>query len=104
MAIDPAVTARVNEVAELCREAGVKRLEVFGSATTGKFDPETSDLDFIVEFLPGVRKPWAGHYFDLRDELAQLYGRSVDLVMAGAIRNPYLRETVDASRTVLYEG
>ena len=35
---------------DLCRRYRVSRLEVFGSAVTGKFDPERSDLDVLVEF------------------------------------------------------
>ena len=41
---------RAKELAELCRTHHVRTLEVFGSAANGKFDPATSDLDFLVEF------------------------------------------------------
>jgi len=37
----------------LCRRYGVRKLELFGSATDGAFDPRTSDLDFLVDFDPG---------------------------------------------------
>jgi uncharacterized protein len=37
-------------LAELCRRYGVRRLELFGSAARGQFDPATSDLDFLVLF------------------------------------------------------
>ena len=30
----------------LCRRFGVRRLDLFGSAATGRFDPALSDLDF----------------------------------------------------------
>ncbi len=36
-----------NEVAELCRRSGARRLDVFGSATRADFDPQHSDLDFL---------------------------------------------------------
>ena len=39
-----------SEVIDLCRRYGVRRLELFGSAATGAFEPERSDLDFLVEF------------------------------------------------------
>ena len=41
-----------SNVEALCREHRVKRLELFGSATRGDFDPNVSDLDFFVEFEP----------------------------------------------------
>lgn len=39
-----------DEVAALCRRAGARRLDAFGSAVRDDFDPATSDLDFLVEF------------------------------------------------------
>jgi predicted nucleotidyltransferase len=44
-------------IEDLCRQYGVRRLAVFGSAAKGTFDPATSDLDFVVEMAdygPGV--------------------------------------------------
>ena len=89
-------------LAELCRQYGVARLEVFGSAADDTYT-ERSDLDFLVEFLPSQDLgPWLSHYFDLRDALASLFGRSVDLVMAGALKNPYFAREVNRTRKVLY--
>ena len=51
----PLIHARREEVAELCRRFHVRRLEVFGSAARGDFDPERSDVDFLVEFDPDRR-------------------------------------------------
>lgn len=99
----PLVDERREELAKLCRKYGVAKLEVFGSATTGDFDPAASDIDFLVEFLPGQDLgPWLAHYQDLRDELERLLGRKVDLVMAGALRNPYFIREVDRTRQVVY--
>ena len=39
---------------QLCKRFSVQRLELFGSASDGRFDRETSDLDFLVEFLPSL--------------------------------------------------
>lgn len=87
----------------LCRRYHVKRLEVFGSATGGDFDPETSDIDFIVEFEPGHPiGPWLAEYFDLKEALEALFGRSVDLVMSEAVQNPYFKQHVERQRRVVY--
>ena len=102
MPIEPLVAERTEELREICRAHGVKRLDLFGSAATGDFNPETSDLDFLVTFQPGVRKPWARHYVDLQQALEQLFGRSVDLVSDKPFRNPSFREAVEQSRTPLY--
>jgi predicted nucleotidyltransferase len=47
--IDP-LEGNLESVAALCQEYGVLRLDVFGSVTTGTFDPEASDLDFVMTF------------------------------------------------------
>ncbi len=87
---------------ELCRRHHVKTLELFSSAADGTFDPARSDLDFLLEFLPAAAgRPFHG-YFDLKEELEQLFQRKVDLVMPSAIRNPYFLKAVNQQRKVLY--
>ena len=89
------------ELAELCRRHHVVRLSLFGSATRDDFDPGRSDLDFLVDFAapPGQ---YADAFFGLLESLEQLFGRPVDLVVASAIRNPYFRQSVEQTRTLLY--
>lgn len=90
-------------IADLCRRFHVTRLEVFGSAVEGDFDPTRSDVDFLVEFDPVQNLgPWLGMYFDLKSGLEKLLGRSVDLVMPGAMRNPYFIREVNRTRRLLY--
>ena len=103
----PEVTRVIEEecdaIAELCRRYEVARLEVFGSAAGDSFDPESSDIDLLVEFHPGADLgPWMTRYFELRRELQDLLGTNVDLVMAGAVTNPYFARDVDRTRTLLY--
>ena len=88
---------------DLCVKYRVRRLEVFGSALTGKgFHGEQSDLDFLVEFLPLKQGEYADTYFGLLEAFERLFRRHVDLVMPGAIKNPYLLESINKSRKVLY--
>jgi uncharacterized protein len=91
-----------DQLASLCAKYHVRRLEIFGSASTGRFDPLQSDLDFLVEFaeLPVGTK--ADTYFGLRQALAELFGREVDLVMERAITNPYFLESINRQRMVVY--
>ncbi len=63
-------------VAEICRRHSVRRLSLFGSALRDDFGPE-SDVDLLVEFVPG-RTPGLA-FFTLQEELAGLFGRTVDL-------------------------
>jgi predicted nucleotidyltransferase len=94
--------ANRNEITALCRQRHVHRLEVFGSATSGAFDPQTSDLDFLVEFDPLGPGERAEAYFGLLEDLQGLFQRPVDLVMLRAISNPYFRRAIEQTREVLY--
>lgn len=89
-------------LSDLCRRYAVARLEVFGSAATGQFDPERSDLDFLVEFKPSTSIRPFHQYFDFLAELKDLFGREVDLVEATAVKNPYFLRSMNASRELLY--
>lgn len=73
-----------------------------GSAVENAFDPAKSDLDFVVSFTPRTPPSLFDRYFGLREDLARLFGRKVDLVMENAIRNPHFARSVDESRTLLY--
>lgn len=90
------------KLAEFCRKHRVKTLEVFGSAVDGTWDSTKSDLDFLLEFLPGANGRIFGGYFDFKDDLERLFGRKVDLVMPGAIRNRFFREAIDRQRRLVY--
>ena len=90
------------EIEAICRRYRVRRLEVFGSAATGDFDPQRSDLDFLVEFEELSEGQWSDCYFSVLFALEDLFGRPVDLVMPSAIRNRFFREAVDESREVVY--
>ncbi len=90
------------DVIRLCAKYRVRRLEIFGSALTNRFDPRTSDLDFLVEFLPLRPGEYADAYFGLLEALRELFGRNIDLVMISAVRNRYFLESINRSRTVLY--
>lgn len=89
-------------IAELCRRYGVRRLDLFGSAVGEDFDTSSSDLDFMVEFAETGPKGAADRYFGLQDELQQVLGRPVDLVMRAAIRNPYFLQAAQSRQLNLY--
>ena len=90
------------KVSEICRRYRVRRLEAFGSGAGADFDPDKSDLDFLVEYLPLESGQHADMYFGLLEELEDLFDRSVDLVMTASIQNPYFLESVETTRTPLY--
>jgi len=92
------------EVAEVCRKYGVKELAVFGSATRDDFRPE-SDIDFLVTFENDDPGPWGRKYIELRDELAAMLNRRVEIVARRAIersRNWIRRKSILDSAVIVY--
>lgn len=87
---------------ELCRKHGVERLDAFGSVVSADFDAERSDIDFVVRFAPCEPAEHAERYFGLLNDLEDLFGRGIDLVEEGAVKNPYFREAMNRSRTPVY--
>lgn len=86
----------------LCRRHGVRRLAAFGSSVRGDFRPETSDVDFVVEFAASDPDAYADAYFGLLFGLRELLDRPVELVTARSIRNPYFREEIEQTAQTLY--
>lgn len=98
------IVARQSELRELCQRFCVRRLELLGSATDDRFDSTCSDLDSIVEFDDLRPGQYADAYFGLLYALRELFDRPVDLVVASAVRSPYLLAEIAAGRMVLYEA
>ena len=96
------VAERSDEIAALCRRHQVQRLDLFGSAATGDFDPESSDLDFLVTFLPEANATYVGAYHRLYTDLCALFDMPTDLVIDKRFRDPEFRNAVKTSRAYVY--
>jgi predicted nucleotidyltransferase len=94
--------SRRKAIGELCARYGVARLEVFGSALREDFRPGESDVDLLVEFGPMAPYARVDAYFGLRDYLRSLLGQRIDLVMAGAVKNPYIARAIERTKQLLY--
>ena len=87
----------------LCHRYGVVRLEVFGSAARGAdFDPAKSDADFLVEFDKASGLSALDQFLGFSEALERILGRPVDLVEASAVKNPYVRATINRSKELIY--
>ena len=100
----PIVKDKLEALKDLCLKHRVERLDVFGSAARDDFDPESSDLDFLVEFESMSPVDHADSFFGLLEDLERLFGRRIDLLESEPIENPYLRRSIETSRKVLYEA
>jgi hypothetical protein len=98
------VSDKLGGVEQACRRFRVKRLFLFGSAAQGRFDPGTSDLDFLVALDEASPADYTENYFGLAHELERLFGRPVDLVTERSVRNPHFRRMLETTRQLVYEG
>ena len=98
------IADRKEEIAEICRRYQVTRLEVFGSAARGTdFDPDTSDVDFLVEYGPPFRGGRFQQYMGLIQDLIDTLGRMVDVLRMDNIRSTYLQKAINESREVIFD-
>ncbi len=97
------IESKRRELEDLCERHRVERLALFGSALRDDFDSEKSDFDFSVKFSPTMSpEEHAASYFGLVEDLEGLFGRSVDLVEIKAVRNPYLRRSIEEGQETVY--
>ena len=99
-----AVAERRSDIQRLCDRHHVLRLALFGSAATGDHRPGASDFDFVVEFPPLPAGAYADSYFGLLEDLEQLLGGPVELVVGSAIKNPFFLQSVEQTSALLYEA
>jgi len=96
------ITAKREEIAKLCRTHHVQRLAVFGSAVREDFDPRKSDVDLLVAFEPAPPVELVRNLEGLQTELVTLFGRPVDLIREGVIKNVYRLRSIERDKVLLY--
>ena len=90
------------QIAAACASHGVLRLDAFGSAVRDDFRPGESDVDLLVEFGPMDPYARVDAYFDLLDELRDILGAEVDLVMVDAVKNRYIAADIERTKQAFY--
>jgi len=90
------------EIERVCRRLPVKRLGLFGSALSQNFS-QGSDVDVLVIFDSSENIDLFDKYFELKEQLEEIFKREVDLVVDKKFKNPVLRESIDRTRIVIYE-
>jgi len=90
----------LQQIEAFCRKYGVQEFSLFGSVLRDDFGPG-SDVDVMLKFAPGH-----GFTFentpDIQDDLIAIFGRPVDVIEKGRIRNPIRRQSIMNSYQVVY--
>lgn len=95
------VERNIETLKKLCVKYNVLKLYIFGSMQSDKFR-EDSDIDFLVTFDKVDLEEYADNYFDFKFSLADLFNRKIDLLEEKAIKNPYLKQSIDNTKELLY--
>ena len=95
------IDQNIEIIRDLCTKHKVSRLFIFGSALTKKFK-KNSDIDMLVDFHDVDLYDYANNYFDLKASLENLFKRDVDLLEDKAINNPFLRQSIDSTKQLIY--
>jgi len=95
------IEKNIETIKALCKKHKVARLFAFGSVLTKRFS-SSSDVDLLVDFKNVELYDYADNYFDLKQSLEHLFNREVDLLEDSAIQNPFLRQSIDANKHLIY--
>jgi predicted nucleotidyltransferase len=90
-------------LSRFCRERGIVRLELFGSALRKDFR-ENSDIDLLATLHPDAPVTLLG-WADMQEKLSQMFGRPVDLVSRWAIersQNQYRKHAILSTAIPIY--
>ena len=94
------IEGTTTSINELCKRLRIRKLDIFGSAATDDFGPD-SDVDVLARFDRDGTDLF-DRYFELKEGLQELFGRDVDVVLEESIKNPYFRQSVERSRRNIY--
>ncbi len=98
--LPPAPEEVAKLLADYCRQAGITRLEAFGSSARGEAR-RGSDVDLLATFAanPGLR------FFTMEEDMAKILGVPVHLLTRDSVEqmsNPYRRQSILADAKVIY--
>ncbi|NOX19084.1 MAG: nucleotidyltransferase domain-containing protein [Chlorobi bacterium] len=102
--MQPFIKNKISELKNICSRLGVRRLYIFGSASSTDFD-EGSDIDFLISFSDALSvEQYTSNYFELHYKLRELFKREIDVITERSLSNPYFIESVNKTKKLIYEA
>jgi len=95
------VEKNIDRLIKLCKKYKVLKLYAFGSVNTEKFTKE-SDIDLLVTFDNVDLQNYADNYFEFKFSLEDLFKRDIDLLEEKAVKNPFLLNSIETSKQLIY--
>ncbi|MFA6923244.1 MAG: nucleotidyltransferase domain-containing protein [Bacteroidales bacterium] len=100
--MDRIISANIENIKTICDTYNIKSLYAFGSVCTDKFN-KNSDIDLLVSFKPMNYGDYADNYFMVCEIFEKLFKRKVDLITDKSLSNPYFINSINKTKTILYE-
>ena len=98
------INSRINAFRDICNANKVEKLYAFGSSITEHFDTQRSDIDLLVELDIADPLERGEALMNLWDNLENLFGKKIDLLTNASIRNPILRNSIERTKVLIYDG
>lgn len=92
------------KIAAVCKQFGIQKLFVFGSALRDDYRPGESDVDLLVEFQAMDITKRVHVYFDVLSALKEVFQSDVDLIMHGAVKNRIIAKEIDRTKRLVYDS
>ena len=88
----------------MCKNHEVKTLYAFGSSVNNNFNEESSDIDLLIELNTEDPVKRGENLMALWDKFESFFMRKVDLLTTSSIKNPILRQSIESSKVLIYDG
>lgn len=104
MKLKDSIQERLTDFTSLCKFYNVKNLYAFGSATTDRFDENSSDIDLLIEIEENDPLERGEKLLAIWDKLEDFFQKKVDLLTPSSIKNPVFKKNIDCTKVLIYDG
>ena len=104
MNLKESIKYKTADFLSLCKSHNVRNLYAFGSSITDRFDEESSDIDLLIEIDNDDPIERGESLMNIWDKFEQFFQRKVDLLTSTSIKNPILKEKIDSTKILIYDG
>lgn len=104
MNLKESIKYKMTEFLALCKTHNVKNLYAFGSSVTERFREDSSDIDLLIELQNQDPIERGENLMSIWDKFEYFFQRKVDLLTNSSIKNPILKQNIDATKVLIYDG
>lgn len=102
--MQPIIESKKADIQSLCQTLRIDKLYAFGSVVSERFTDQ-SDIDFLIAFNENLTiEEYTSNYFSLQYGLRALFNREIDIVTEKTLSNPYLIESINETKELIYEA